>query len=96
MINRNLLSASLLFLLFSAGCVQSPPPELPAPPSTREQQLKAAETEKGPLSPDTGYTHLDEQKIRESESSRAQCYNLQPGRVTHHRKGPSAAASLRA
>lgn len=96
MINQNpqfrhlFIAAIVASLLFSAGCVQAPPP------SSQEQQPARAEKDKNMSLPDTGLEpeqngtcpqSPDEQKIRDSEKGRARCYSLQPGAVTHTKKG---------
>ncbi len=90
---RHLLIAVIIaFLSFSSGCVQEPPP-LPSP---QEQQPACGEQDKNMPVPDSGLQPEendfcsqgpDAGKVRDSEHGRAHCYNLQPGAVTHHKKG---------
>ena len=92
MISRSLLhlliSTLIAFLLFSAGCVPSTPPEQP-PPSAEKENSPSSPSDTGPdlgqndICPQT----LDPQKILISERERNHCYHLQPGAVMTKKKG---------
>jgi hypothetical protein len=103
MTNRSLLCLHLLvstvaaFWLFSACCIQSPPPEQPSPLVIREPQPAGVEKEKSTLPPpDTGLEPgqndicpqtSDKRKILVSEREHDQCYHVQPGAETTKKKG---------
>ncbi len=87
---------SLFFLclsVFFAGCAPLPPPKSPVvqqPPATSESQQtppQLADQSKAPESEPTPFGVLDPQKILDSESNRAQCYDLQPSKVSREGRG---------
>jgi hypothetical protein len=86
---RHILTAAVVvFLLFSSGCVQSPPPTQERQPAeTGQDKSTCLPVELEPEQSGTCPQGPDERKIRESEQGRAHCYSLQPGAVTHTRKG---------
>lgn len=93
--HRTMYALSLFLLslgVFFTGCTPLPPPESPSQkqPSitSKTQQVSPQVAESlAPQSRTTPFGVLDPQKVLESETSRAQCYDLQPPKVSHNDKG---------